>query len=266
MYISRPAPDVVALTDAVPVPGIGFLPVNAYVLYAKEPVLIDTGLRASTPEFLEEVWSLVEPADLRWVCLTHPGHAESVLEILEAAPDALLVTTFLGERLLSLERRIPPDRVFLLNPGEWLDVGDRRLKSFRLPVYDSPATTGLFDELTGTYFSSDCFGAPMTTGDLVQSDDIGAVPSSDLVAGQRLWAAVDCPELVNVDRDAFLSRLALLSDLDPPVVLASHLPSAHHKTETLLDTLANAQDAPSYAGPGQAAFERMLHEMEPTRA
>ncbi|GGU15184.1 MBL fold metallo-hydrolase [Actinomadura livida] len=254
------------MTDAVPVPGIGFLPVNAYVLYAREPVLIDTGLGASSPEFLEELWSLVEPSDLRWVYLTDPDHAESALEVLDAAPDALLVTTYLGMMLLSIEKRIPAERVFLLNPGEWLDVGDRRLGAFRLPVHHGPAATGLLDDLTGTYFSSDCFGAPMTTGDLVQSDDIGAVPSSDLVAGQRLWAAVDCPGLIYVDRDEFLTRLALLGSLDPPVVLGSHLPSAHHKTETLLDTLASAQEAPSYAAPDQATVRRMLHELEPTHA
>jgi hypothetical protein len=34
------------------------------------------------------------------------------------------------------------DRVFLLNPGQSLDLGDRRVAAFRPPVYDSPATTG----------------------------------------------------------------------------------------------------------------------------
>jgi L-ascorbate metabolism protein UlaG (beta-lactamase superfamily) len=148
MFISRPAPDVVALTDAVPLPGIGFLPVNAYVLYAREPVLIDTGLRASSPEFLEELWSLIEPADLRWVFLTHPDgdHTGSVFEILDAAPHARLVTTSPGMGLPARERRIPPGRVLTLNPGESLDVGDRRLLAFRPPFSDGPAKMGLIDD------------------------------------------------------------------------------------------------------------------------
>jgi glyoxylase-like metal-dependent hydrolase (beta-lactamase superfamily II) len=265
MFISRPAPDVVALTDAVPLPGIGFLPVNAYVLYAREPVLIDTGLRASSPEFLEELWSLIEPADLRWVFLTHPDgdHTGSVFEILDAAPHARLVTTSPGMGLLARQRRIPPGRVLTLNPGESLDVGDRRLLAFRPPFSDSPAKMGLIDDMTGSCFSSDGFGAPVTTADFLQSDDIGAVPEPDLIAGQRLWAAVDSPWPSGMDRDVFLSTLLPLHDVDPPVVLSSHLPPAHHKTETLLDTLANAQDACPNVGPDQAPLQRMFEEMAP---
>ena len=35
MHVSRPAPDVVALTEAAPIPGLGVLPINAYVLQAE---------------------------------------------------------------------------------------------------------------------------------------------------------------------------------------------------------------------------------------
>ena len=35
--------DVTVLNDFAPVPGLGFLPVNAFVLHAEQPVVIDTG-------------------------------------------------------------------------------------------------------------------------------------------------------------------------------------------------------------------------------
>ena len=38
------APDTVVLPTFHPVPGLGVLPVNAFVIKAKEPVLVDTGL------------------------------------------------------------------------------------------------------------------------------------------------------------------------------------------------------------------------------
>lgn len=265
MHISRPAPGVVELTDFVTVPGLGFLPVNAYVLFAREPVLIDTGLRASSPDFLDELWSLVEPDDLRWVYLTHPDHTGSVFEILATAHDALLVATLAGLGLLSLEQRVPQERVFVLNPGERLGVGDRHLMAFRPPLRDSPATTGLIDELTGACFGSDCFGAPMTSGDLVQSDDVAAVPDGDRVAGERLWTAADAPRLADMDRDAYLSGLAWLRDVDTPFVLGAHLTPAHFRVDAVLDTLADAQDAASHMGPDELAFHRMLAGMEPTR-
>ena len=48
MQVSSPATDVVALSDAAPIPGLGFLPVNAYVVHAEQPVLVDS--RRRVPE------------------------------------------------------------------------------------------------------------------------------------------------------------------------------------------------------------------------
>lgn len=268
MQISRPAPDVVALSDAAPIPGLGFLPVNAYVLHAEQPVLIDSGLPTSRPDFLDALWSQVDPTDLRWVYLTHPDrdHTGSLMDILAAAPRARLITTFMGMGILTIEHEIAPDRVFLLNPGQSLDLGDRRLTAFRPPVYDSPATTGFYDQSTGTCFTSDCFGSPMATAELALADDIAALVSDDLVAGQRLWATVDSPWVTSVDRNAFRESLQPLRQLDPPVVLCTHLPPAHDAATRLLNTLESAPDADPFVGPDQAALEAMLAEMEPAHS
>jgi len=267
MHVSRPAPDVVALGDATPIPGLGFLPVNAYVLHAEQPVLVDSGLPASRPEFLEALWDQIDPSDLRWVYLTHPDrdHTGSLMDILAAAPTARLVTTFLGMGILSIEYDIPADRVFLLNPGQSMNVGDRELTAFRPPVYDSPATTGFYDQRTGTCFTSDCFGSPLATADLAVADDIAALAPDDLVAGQRLWATVDSPWVTEVDRDAFRASLQPLRRLDPPVVLCTHLPAARGAALRLLDTLETAPDADPFVGPDQLALEAMLAEMEPAQ-
>ena len=265
MHVSRPAPDVVALSDAAPIPGLGFLPVNAYVVHAEQPMLVGTGLPASRADFLEALWNQIDPADLRWIYLTHPDrdHTGSLMQVLEAAPAARVITTFLGLGILSLEYPIPPDRIFLLNPGQSLDLGDRRLSAFRPPVYDSPATTGFYDERTGTCFTSDCFGAPLSTADQALADDIAAVPSDDLVAAQRLWTTVDSPWVSGVERSAFRASLQPLRRLDPSVVLCTHLPPAHDAAARLLDTLETAPDADPFVGPDQAALEALLAEFEP---
>ena len=267
MHITRPAPDVTALGDAAPIPGLGFLPVNAYLMHAEQPMLIDTGLPTSQPDFLDTLWSEIEPTDLQWVYLTHPDrdHTGSLMKILEAAPSARLITTFLGMGILSLEHQIDPRRVFLLNPGQSLDLGDRRLSVFRPPVYDSPATTGFYDELTGTCFTSDCFGAPMASAELTAVEDIEEVPHDDLIAGQRLWATVDSPWVSGVDRQAFETSMEPLRRLNPPVVLCTHLPAARGAATALLDTLKSAPDADPFVGPDQAALETMLAEMEPAQ-
>lgn len=61
MHVSRPAPDVVALADVAEIPRLGFLPVNSNLLYAEQRVLVDTGLPASSPDFLATLWAQIDP-------------------------------------------------------------------------------------------------------------------------------------------------------------------------------------------------------------
>ena len=260
------ADDVVVLADSIEVPGLGHLPVNSYLLRSSEPVLVDTGLPTSRAEFLERLWSVCDPADLRWIWLTHldRDHTGALLQVLEAAPQARLVTTFLGMGILSIEHRIPVNRVFLLNPGQALEVGDRSLRAFRPPLYDSPATTGLVDERSGACFSSDCFGGPMTSETVALSDDVGDAAESDVAAAQRLWAAVDSPWVADVDRSAYGRSVDALAAHGLDLVLSTHLPPARGRREQLLAVLADAPDQPPFVGPDQAALEATLQGFAPT--
>ncbi len=253
------------LADCAEVPGLGHLPVNAFVIAADQPVLVDTGLPASREQFLDRLWAVCDPADLRWIWLTHPDrdHTGALQQVLDAAPQARIVTTFLGLGLLSIEHQVPPDRVFLLNPGQALDVGDRQLRALRPPLYDSPATTGLLDESTGALYSSDCFGAPLPSADLALGDDAADVPPAELGAAQGLWATVDSPWIAQVDRSAYRGELSRLAALGLPLVLSTHLPPARHRGRQLLETLAGAPDLPPFVGPDQAALERLLADFAP---
>lgn len=74
-----------------------------------------------------------------------------------------MVTTFTGAGIMSAERPLPVNRIYLLNPGQSLDAGDRRLTGFRPLLFDNPATVGVLDTSSGVCLSSDCFGAPLPT-------------------------------------------------------------------------------------------------------
>jgi len=50
---------------------MGFLPVNAFVIKADEPVLIDTGMGIESEDFMDALKSVIEPRDLKWVWITH---------------------------------------------------------------------------------------------------------------------------------------------------------------------------------------------------
>lgn len=256
--------DITVFAHAEEVPGLGHLPVNSFLLHAEQPVLVDTSMPGSREEFLDQLWSAIDPADLRWIWLTHPDrdHTGALMQVLDAAPQARLVTTFLGMGILSIEYAIPPERVFLLNPGQSLDAGDRSLRAFRPPLFDSPATTGFVDESSGAMFSSDCFGAPLGDAELALAEDVGDVAAGDLAAAQQLWATVDSPWVRDLDRTVFTRSLQDVDDAGLELVLSTHLPPARNRGRQLLDTLAGVPDLPEFVGPDQAALETMLAGLE----
>ncbi|MEV6396996.1 MBL fold metallo-hydrolase [Streptomyces sp. NPDC051907] len=265
MRVHRIRPDVSVLSDSLEVPGIGYIPVNAYVLHASQPVVVDTGLALPDRNFVESLSAVLDPADVRWIWLTHPDrdHTGGIFDLLAAAPKARLVTTFLAVGIMSCERPLPMDRLHLLNPGQSLDVGDRTLTGFRPPLYDNPATVGFFDDRSGLCFSSDCFGGPMASEEIAQSSDVTAVRADDLRSAQLLWAAVDSPWVQNVDERRFLGTFDPLRDRAPELVLSTHLPPAPGITGQMIDTLGSAAGASPFVGPDQEALEQMLAGFEP---
>ncbi|MXM65054.1 MBL fold metallo-hydrolase [Streptomyces sp. HUCO-GS316] len=266
MPVHKVRPDISVLNDSLEVPGIGHLPVNAFVLFASQPVVVDTGLGLPDRNFLETVGSVMDPADVRWIWLTHPDrdHTGGIFDLLAAAPEARVVATFLSVGLMSCERPLPLDRLHLINPGQTMDVGDRTLTAFRPPLYDNPGTVGFFDDRTGVCFSSDCFGGPMSSAELARADDVGAVDDEELRAAQLLWATVDSPWVQNVDAQKFRGSFQPLRERQPELILSTHLPPAPGITGTMIDRLGSAAGAPAFTGPDQAALEQMLAGFEPT--
>ena len=90
--------DVTVLNDYIEIPGLGFLPVNAFVIHAEQPVVVDSGLSIADKDFVSALAEVIDPADVRWLWITHPDrdHTGGLWSLLEAAPAARLVSTFLG--------------------------------------------------------------------------------------------------------------------------------------------------------------------------
>ena len=253
------------ISTSVDIPTLGLLPINAFVLHGEEPVLVDTGTGAEAAEFMKVLASVIDPADLRWIWLTHtdPDHIGSLGTLLEMNPELRVITSFGGVGIMGVSPTpLPMNRVYLINSGQSMTLGDRRLTAVKPPIFDNPITTGFVDDQTGILFSSDCFGG-LLTGVPESAADID---TDELRAGQLRWATVDSPWLHGIDRDLFGRSLDQVRALEPKMVCSSHLPPA---PGTMLDfcveSLAMAPAADPFVGPDQAFLDVMLAGMgEPT--
>lgn len=260
--------DITVLNDHLEIPGMGHLPINAFVLHAHQPVVVDTGVGLPDRDFLSHLSSVIDPADVRWIWLTHPDrdHTGGLFELLDAAPKAKIVTTFLAVGIMSTERPLPLHRVHLLNPGQQLDVGDRTLTAFRPPLFDSPATVGFYDDRSRACFSSDCFGGPMPSADLAASADVRELPTDQLRQAQLLWAAVDSPWVHNVTGPGYTSSIKTHEAFNADITLSTHLPPALGIGGQLSAMLHAAPHAAPFIGPDQQALENMLAGFHPAGA
>jgi hypothetical protein len=247
--------DTEALRSYAPVPGFGILPVNAFLIRASEPMLVDTGMIGERDAFMAGLRSVIAPEDLRWIWLTHTDadHMGSIAQVLAEAPHARVITTYLGMGKLNLHQ-LPVDRVYLLNPGQSLDIGDRQVVAVKPPTYDAPETTGLFDTKNRYLYSADSFGALLTE----PVESAAALSPKVLREGLVTWATVDAPWLGSLTEYAFAEVLSAVAGLQPSAILSSHLPPAIGMLETMLEHLAAAQKAPTFIGPDQAALEQMM--------
>jgi flavorubredoxin len=255
------AQDVYVLPSWFEVPGLGLLAINAFLLAGREPILVDTGLTPECDAFVAALTGLIDPADLRWIYLTHDDsdHIGALHALLELAPRATVITTFLGAGKMSLFRPLPIQRVYFLNPGESLQLGDRLITALRPPLFDSPASTAMYEHGSRLLFSCDFFGAVLAAPVRLASE----LPAAVLAEAQILWANVDVPWVQTVDRARYRAAIAEVARLDPAWILSSHLPPARGVGERFCATLARAPDAEPWVGPDQAALLRMLSAPPP---
>lgn len=252
--------DVYVFPANLSLPGVGVLPVNAYLLMAEEPVLIDTGIGIDTEDFLSAVSSFLPLEQLKWVWLTHDDadHTGSIQRVMELAPNATLVTHAMSALRMSTWWPVPLERVHAIRFGDEIHVGDRTLTAIAPPLFDNPMSTGFLDQSTGALFTVDAFGAILPEA----TQDAADVPPDALAGGMVGWATTDSPWAHVTDRAKFSEVLDRVRQIRPTRIFSSHLPAASGtSTEDFLRLLETVPDAEPFMPPDAEQFAQMIAAM-----
>jgi flavorubredoxin len=220
---------------------------NTMVIRGAEPVVVDTGMMENRDQYLADVFSLVEPEDIRWVFISHDDvdHTGNVNALMELAPNATLVIDWFMQERMGASLEVPLPRWRWVQDGESIDVGDRTLQVVRPPVYDSGTTRGLFDPTTGVYWGSDAFASPMLTP-VRNAEDI------DLgfwIDGIHTFAQYISPWLTLVDGAKFQRTVDRIEELQPKVLVGCHSPAVDGNR--VIEALAATRTAPWATVPPQ---------------
>jgi glyoxylase-like metal-dependent hydrolase (beta-lactamase superfamily II) len=256
----RASDDVHVLPANLALPGLGVLPINAYLITAEEPVLVDTGIGVDADEFLDALGSIIAPERIRWIWLTHDDadHTGNLQRVMERAPQAKLVTHGFCALRMATWWPVPMDRVHAIRFGDDLPVGDRTLTAVAPPLFDNPMSTGLLDRSTGALFSVDAFGAILPEPTQRASD----VPPEALAGGMLGWATSDSPWVHLTEPAEFGEVLDRVRRIEPRRIFSSHLPAADGTAlEDFLTVLQQVPTADRFVPPSAEEFAQMVEAL-----
>ena len=251
------AEDTFLIPNLAPAGPGAYLPVNSLLIRGEEPIIVDTGAPLHREPWLEKVFSLVDPEDVRWIFLSHDDgdHTGSLRQVLQMCPAATLVTNFFAVERLALEYELPLDRMIWREPTEGFETSDRRLRMVLPPIFDGPATRGLYDERTGVLWAVDSFAAA-TTGAVHRVEDL---PKDLFDETFQLFNSLVSPWHQWLDPVRYDRHVDTIEGLKPRVVASAHGPllrgGAIHDAFARVRSMAGE---PRVMPPGQSMLDELL--------
>ena len=236
---------------------------NSVVIRAEEPVIVDTGTYFNRDQWLEDAFSLVDPADVRWVYLSHDDHDHvgNLRPVLEACRNATLVTTWFMVERLSADFDLPITRMRWLNNGESFNAGDRDLTAVVPPLFDSPTTRGLFDGRTGFYWAVDSF-ASVLVNPTVEAADVDRSEWTEGFAVNR----INSPWHQWLDHRKFGRHVDHVQSLGASAIASAHGPALHG--EMIDEAFRLIREVPHLEAPplpGQVDLDAMVASLAPPK-
>jgi flavorubredoxin len=251
------ARDTFVIPSLAAEPSGAFVGAHSLVIRGAEPVIVDTSCSLLRDDWAAKVFSVVDPEDVRWIFISHDDHDHigNLPLVLDRCPHASLVGNWSITSRLAGDVPLPLERMRWLDAGESFDAGDRTLHLVRPPLFDSPATRGLFDPTTRTLWAVDTFGA-LVQGAVFEADDA----DPELYAESfRVFNQWNTPWLAWLDRGRFEQHLATSASLDAAVVASAHGPVLRGEriARAFADTAALAAE-PVPPTPDQTVLDMLL--------
>jgi flavorubredoxin len=234
--------------------------VNSMVITGAEPVIVDTGVAISRSGWLERVFSLVEPEDVRWIFLSHDDsdHTGNLMEVLDRCPNATLVANWFTVERMAGEVLLPLDRMRWVNGGESFDAGDRELVAVVPPTFDSPTTRGLYDTKTGVYWAADSFALPVPH----EVEGIRELPPGMFREAFQAAQRMVSPWLQWLDPDKYQEHLDAVAAIAPSVITSCHgVALRGDEIASSYELLRELPYLPPFAWPVQQDLELLLKSL-----
>jgi flavorubredoxin len=233
------------------------VPLNSMVIKAAEPIVVDTGYAANRDQYLKDVFSVVDPDDIKWLFISHDDvdHTGNVNALMELAPNATLVVNWFMWERMGDTLEVPLNRMRWISDGDSFTAGDRTLHAVRPPVFDSPTTRGLFDSKTGVYWASDSFAAPM----LELANNVDQIDPGFWHDGMAMFHQYVSPWYALLDDAKFQHTVDRIESLGVTNIAGCHTPhiGPSHVAQALRQIRTFAQVTVP-AEPGQEVLDQML--------
>ena len=232
---------------------------NSMVITGSEPIIVDTGTASNRRHWLDDVFGIVDPDDVRWIFLSHDDadHTGNLAEAMTCCRHATLVCSWALVERLTNAFHFPLSRCRWVDDGDTFDAGDRRFRAIRPPVYDSPTTRGLLDESTGVYWASDAFATPMHHPSVETVAELDATLWRD---GHHMFSHhALSPWLGIVDERRFAAAVDRIRSLGLTTIAGAHTPTIFgDRVEAAFDLMGDLVTTAVPPCPDQTMLDALL--------
>lgn len=133
---------------------------NAYLIIDEKVTLIDTVAPSFSAELLDRIGTIIDPAKIDYIICQHvePDHSTSYADLVEAAPNATIITSKRGAEFLNLSYPGVKFPIEIVEDGGTLSLGKRSLQFVQIPMVHWPETMISYMPEEQLVFSNDAFG------------------------------------------------------------------------------------------------------------